>query len=37
MQDAEYEKCYFEGYDYAMIHKFWTSSGGGNHFIQSIP
>ncbi|MEL1255863.1 hypothetical protein AAEO57_18865 [Flavobacterium sp. DGU38] len=37
MQDAEYEKSYFEVYDYAMIHKFWTSSGGGNHFIPSIP
>jgi len=37
IQDFDGNKSYFEEYDYAMIHKFWTSSGGGNHFIPPIP
>ena len=37
MQDVDENKSCFEEYDYAMIHKFWTSTGGGNHFIPSIP
>ena len=30
-------ESYFKLYDYSMMHKFWTSSGGGNHYIPSIP
>lgn len=30
-------KSIFEGYDYAMISKRWVWSGGGNHYVLSIP
>lgn len=30
-------KNIFEGYDYALISKRWVWSGGGNHYVLSIP
>ncbi|SDJ20259.1 hypothetical protein [Chryseobacterium jejuense] len=36
-EDGSSVKNIFEGYDYAMMSKFWVWGGGGNHYVLAIP